>query len=250
MRRGMEKERLWDWTLFGRLLAFWQGMEPQEENQSGIGFWQRMRGYLYRDREEADGVNGQSFQREKQEVLLKQNEKTESIDNKTFWQKKIADAEDVQRRNTFVQEKQMFLEEKGKTDAAFAEGQLGKNNDRISGEMITEVSSVQPKPRREAEKKALLWGMERSEPENAVGISFWNTEALQEDRKRQILPLLEKTKKQDIPILLKDANKTAETAGITEDEKTESTIDIDRLMRQFAQRLWEEREGCGRRRYR
>ena len=88
-------------------------------------------------------------------------------------------------------------------------------------------------------REEIFWKEERLEKESAGKESVFLRELELESETRSV-PAVEKSE---------DSIEMQETAKTTKKEtqkKAEPTVDIEKLMRQITERLWEEREGCGR----
>jgi hypothetical protein len=85
----------------------------------------------------------------------------------------------------------------------------------------------------------VFWKEERREKETAEERSVFLREMELESETRSV-PAVEKSEDHI------EMRETAETTKKETQKKAEPTVDIEKLMRQITERLWEEREGCGR----
>ena len=84
-----------------------------------------------------------------------------------------------------------------------------------------------------------FWREERREKEEAEERSVFLREMELESEKQMISAVKEEVEPAEM-------QETAETTKKREQKKAEPAVDIEKLMRQITERLWEEREGCGR----
>ena len=88
-------------------------------------------------------------------------------------------------------------------------------------------------------REEIFWKEERPEKESAGKGSVFLRELELESETRSV-PAVEKSEDHI------EMRETAETTKKETQKKAEPTVDIEKLMRQITERLWEEREGCGR----
>jgi hypothetical protein len=84
-----------------------------------------------------------------------------------------------------------------------------------------------------------FWREERREKEEAEERSVFLREMEMESEKQMISAVKEEAESAEM-------QETAEIMKKQEEKKAEPAVDIEKLMRQITERLWEEREGCGR----
>lgn len=238
----MKKEK----NLFGRLMDFWLGGAPQESLGRGIGFWQRVRGLLSGDAEQPE--NGRlAAQMQAAEAAEKRNSPAEA---ENFWQKGLREAKAAESEGTIFRrgrEDAPLAEPRRARQAAEMQASAGKTELPMGEEVV-----AGGKGKENGFFSAAFWKAEKSERQEGLrAISFLRQEptALEEDRKS--IPLGEEpAKKEKTEKTEAVAEAILRTEPILREEKAADAIDIDGLMRQFAQRLWEAREGASRRSYR
>ena len=84
-----------------------------------------------------------------------------------------------------------------------------------------------------------FWREERREKEEAEERSVFLREMELESEKQMISAVKEEVEPAEM-------QEPVEITKKQEEKKTEPAVDIEKLMRQITERLWEEREGCGR----
>lgn len=238
----MKKEK----SLFGRLMDFWLGGAPQEDLAGGIGFWQRMRRLLGGTAEKQE--NGKLAA--KMQAAEAAEKRSRTAEAESLWQKGLREAKAAENEGTIFQE--------GREDAPLAEPRRAQK----AAEMQANAGKTEPtmgeevvaggKRKESGIFSAALWKAEGNERQEGLrAFSFWRQEPAAAGAERKSIPLGEETAKKE----KKEKTDAAEepilrTEPILREERAADAIDIDALMRQFAQRLWEAREGASRRSYR
>ena len=70
---------------------------------------------------------------------------------------------------------------------------------------------------------------------------------MEEQEKRSIIPVMAEPVQEKESVLEERQEKLERETTKREEPQAESTVDIEKLMRQMTKKLWEERESCGRR---
>lgn len=220
MRRGMEKEEK---GLFRSLLDFWREKISGEETD-GIGFWKEKT-----SGEKTDGI-GFWNEETKQEEHFAEMGAVDTLSReevkKVFWG----------REDEWMEKKQQKVE-------VFSENPFG---DRMEPTEEKEKESLKnEKPQVDFFTAEMFWAKDWEEHhENEMSKMFFSD--IDEEEKRMIIPMAEEAKQGDIST--EEGLSEAERIVEKRTEKiAEPTVDIENLMRQITRRLWEEREGCGRR---
>ena len=206
----MEKEKD---GLFGRLVLFWKE-KIRMQGEDGIGFWK-----------EADDM-GNHFAEMGAVAALSQKE-TRGV----FWQ------EEAERK---------VLEKKVVQLLPEVEESYGRKENLTEDEKREEKTKYSSK----------IFAAERFAAENITetdgnGLrSTFLKNMLDEDiEERPIIPVFEENnvmqeREQNADVLQREDN----TGNFQKEEKpAESKLDVEQVMREITKRLWEEREGCGRR---
>ncbi len=144
-------------------------------------------------------------------------------------------------RKAFWEETEAILQEKEKTSVLMKENRktekIPEKEDHTEakrGSTIFAAEIFREKRKAEAEEpeigRAFLWDMPEEERE-----------------KRRIVPVMDKAvQKEGLPV--EEEKELPKQEGKKREEtQAEPVIDIERLMRQMTKKLWEEREGSGRR---
>lgn len=250
----MEKE----WRIFGRLLDFWQEGAPQDGLSGGIGFWRRLRRLTGTTTAEPERGNLRA----------------------ALW-----DAENSAATTDALAQESAFWQKKAQTTMAAIGGRLFLHKEEAEEPMAIQSAAGKMEKRLRQAKKwstgvpmlpkgaAVAEKIEegRSEQVNGKGLfsaAFWERRKAERQAGLRTMPILREEpltdagEKKRIPLGEEQMKKAAETPAAQEmtamerqermipAEKAADTIDIDALMHQFAQRLWEEREGASRKRYR
>lgn len=203
----MEKERK---GLFGRLMAFWKE-KKEGEHTEGIGFWREKK-----QEEKPFAEMGAIASLAREET------------KQTFWGEAAEKQKEIFR--TDAAEKQFFLaaeEREKEPDAA------GRTEKRQQGFVAEWIQNRGEKP-------------EKIEETSLEKLFFWEKPE-EEQVKRQIIPVAEKTKAEEKMTLQTEEEKQTAAAETKTEKWAEPTIDIEKLMRQMTKKLWEERESSGRR---
>lgn len=217
----MEKEKK---GLFGRLMEFWREKTALEK-ADGIGFWN-------------DADHAEKYFAEKGAVSSVMQEEIKKV----FWKNDPKNAEETKfgtREETaeeqsifFIPEKEIRPEVFRKDETETDRSERNKWHSEIFRAEIFRDRETQEDEKPEKKEKTFLWG----KPEET------------EQMARRIIPVEEAvTEKKKFEE--KDEQETARTTELPErkEKQTETNIDIEKLMCQITKKLWEEREGCGRR---
>lgn len=239
-------------TLFGRLLAFWQAGAPQDGWTEGIGFWQRLRSLTGVAVAEERQALRQTPLRAAENAAVEK--RMDSVEKKAFWQRRT-------EGETMTQGNSLLLRQTADAEG-LQEGVAGDKTIENLRQTAKKGKMELPQgeePVAEAKRQesglfsAAFWEPDTTQEETEQrSEKFWKTEptATEEKRKKR-LPLGEKpTKKEDDTAAVQERIPMAEKITAEQKEPMAQAIDVDALMRQFAQRLWEVREGASRRRYR
>lgn len=210
----MEKERK---GLFYRLLDFWKEKGGREAGDS-IGFWH--------EKEVTEHPFG-----EMGAVAVLSREETK----RTFWEEGAALAEEAAERETSAQKERIFFLPR-------AEEKAGKSG--------TEGEPVDTEKKRPGTGLFGAEGFRKGEQEaeeGGLGRAFFREAPEEEKRSRKIIPVTEETAEEKQAAREETEGPQREKTALFGEKQPEGGIDIERLMRQMTKRLWEEREGCGRR---
>ena len=206
----MEKEKD---GLFGRLVLFWKE-KIRMQGEDGIGFWK-----------EADGTENHFAEMGVVAALSQKETKG------TFWQE---EAERKGQEKEVVQILPEVEERKGRKE------NLPEDEERE--EKPKHISKIFAAERFAAEKITETDGDDL----RSVFLRNMPDEDIEE---RPIIPVFEENnvmqeREQNADVLQREDN----TGNFQKEEKpAESKLDVEQLMREITKRLWEEREGCGRR---
>ena len=83
--------------------------------------------------------------------------------------------------------------------------------------------------------------------EGVLGKPFLWEMPMEEQEKRSIIPVMAEPVQEKEMVLEERQEKLERETTKREEPQAESTVDIEKLMRQMTKKLWEERESCGRR---
>lgn len=194
--------------LFGRLLDFWREKIIMED-ADGIGF-----------RNEKEGFESYFAEMGTMDVLTQEEVK------KTFWEEKAEWNEKEERAEVFREE---IFDKKAEPLEEDEEESLKKEK-RQAEFFMAEVF------RTEAAEEQM---------KQETGKMFF-ADIPEKEEERTIIPVAEETKEKDFLTEQEFSEKERIVEKRTE-KMTEPTIDIESLMRQMTRKLWEEREGSGRR---
>jgi len=217
----MEKERQ---GLFQRLLSFWQG-KTEADAEKGIGFWNGA---------EPEGKPfaevGKLFSVGREEM------------KKPFWEE-TADAV-VERRK---REEMIFEKQKIAPDV-FAQQETGEAV--LDRETVVEgeaKKSIWENREETVGKKGRIFSVDlfREDKEKSGSELFFMESPEGPQEKRARIPALADGQQKKEPITEEQVLK--QEVIRKKEVQAEPGIDIEKLMRQMTEKLWEEREGCSRR---
>ena len=218
----MEKEKK---GLFRRLMDFWRGKTDMDTRER-IGFWNEME------------PEGKHFA-ELGAVFSESQEETK----KAFWQMREGSAFERQERGGIFRERQ----EKRIAETAEKEG-LWENREVTaeSGGSVFQMNFFRERPEEmSAEEKPLF--MELSKETTAGEKPFFMKMVEEKGERRKSIPV-GSDQFQKKKVVSEEQQEVVQQDAYEEKEmQAEPVIDIEKLMRQMTERLWEERESCGRR---
>ncbi len=250
------------WSIFARLLAFWQGGEPQTTTATRLHFWRKAR-----ERAQGDAGEGVVAERkrfwERGAELTQETEENERTAAGGFLRQSTAGLrEDAQPRTALWQEDEnakmageMHFSLPGTAkerlfvlsteDEAQDEGTLAAREKTAAAEMAQER-----KPAQDGLFSARLWQGETAAEEGERQRLFALPAAEATRTERQLIPFGERKEERAAPrITAEEVSQSVSPKAAEEKAEAAQTIDVDALMRQFAQRLWQEREGSSRKKY-
>ena len=106
-------------------------------------------------------------------------------------------------------------------------------------------NGTQEEPVKKSGRKGLF--SEGLYQEGSVFGKMFQQETEEEQEKRKIIPVADEQAEQETVVSTEQMEVFKPEQKKRDEKKTVSEVDIEKLMRQMTQKLWEEREGCGRR---
>ena len=214
----MEKERK---GLFGRLLEFWTE-KIRMVGEDKIGFWQETE--FFEEHLAEMGVVAAVSQRETQDLFAEEMAEIlpQTAEMVVLMEEKRKRIEETTENISTSKERRttIFLAEH------FQEERWEEAEEsRLRRAFLWEI------PKEEQEKRSIVPVAENVEQKE---VSFFAEERVMQEGK-------EESSLAEEPILLKREEEKAEN------RLPNPVVDVEELMREMTRRLWEEREGCGRR---
>lgn len=214
--KGMEKEKK---GLFGRLLDFWKEKIGMGGTDS-IGFWNG-----------AEDVE-KHFDEMGAVASLNQGEM-----RKTFWEESVDEVLEEKEQDDSVLEEQKKI--------FFAEAEERKEENLL---ILEEAEKMEEKQGTKLFRTEVFREKRQAEEEKGgLGETFlWEMPA-EEPAKRRIIPVTAEPEDKEEPTAEEAQESLERKVTKREEPQIEPVVDIEKLMRQMTKKLWEEREGCGRR---
>lgn len=250
------------WSIFARLLAFWQGGEPQTATATRLHFWRKARERAQGDAGEAVVAERKGFW-ERGAALTEAAEENERTAAGGFLRQSAAGLREDAQPMTALWQEDEGAETAGELrfslpgtvkerffalpteDEAQDEGTLAAREKTAAAETAQER-----KPTQGAWLSARLWQGEKAAEEGERQRLFAMPAAEVTRTERRSIPFGEKKEEKAAPrITAEEVSQGASPKAAEVKAEAAQTIDVDALMRQFAQRLWQEREGSSRKRY-
>lgn len=250
------------WSIFARLLAFWQRGEPQTMTGTRLHFWRKARESAQGDAGEGVAAERKRFW-ERGAALARAAEENERTAAGIFLRQSAAGLrEDAQPMTALWQEEKdaemagelrFSLPETAKEQIfALPTEDEAQNEGTLAAREKTAAAETAQKRKTEQDGlfSARLWQGEKAAEEGERQRLFAMPAAEAARTERRLIPAGEKKEEKAAPrITAEEVSRWASPRAAEEKAEAAQTIDVDALMRQFAQRLWQEREGSSRKRY-
>lgn len=249
------------WSIFARLLAFWQGGEPQTTTATRLHFWRKARERAQGDAGEAVVAERKRFW-ERGAALTRAAEENERTAAGGFLRRSAAGLrEDAQPMTALWQDEgaeaagELHFSLPGTAkERLFALPTEDEAQDEGTLAAREKTAAAETAQKRKTEQDGLfsarLWQGEKAAEEGERQRFFAMPVAEVARTERRLIPFGEKKEEKAAPrITAEEVSQGAAPKAAQEKAEAAQTIDVDALMRQFAQRLWQEREGSSRKRY-